>query len=383
MPKTYLIYIPTIKGSVEEELIQCLDQIEDPLSKGLIPVKLNIFVDLPDFKTFLKARKSISQSVIDTFTSFCPALNITVHPPEKPWKVVVEALFVPSGSVKVTGKFFNSIPYIILESEAGKELWAGGASSYRHTDDTRAAAEKAFDIMSAILRNEHMTMDNIVRQWNYIGNILDMKDGLQNYQIFNEVRYEYYSKFRKVHNFPAATGVGMKHGGVILDFYALAPAESVKILPVENPNQVNAYSYGQQVLKGSVEQGKSAKHPPQFERALLIANNHDTVLYISGTASIIGQEIVGKDDIGKQTLVTIENIKRLADAQRLSRLISNPVMFRGNYSLFRVYIRNQNDFNTVRRICSEHFPQIPAVYIEADICRDDLLMEIEAEVELA
>jgi hypothetical protein len=40
------------------------------------------------------------------------------------------------------------------------------------------------------------------------------------------------------------------------------------------------------------------------------------------------------------------------------------------------------DLKVVRQICNEHFPGIPALFIEADICRDDLLMEIEAEVEL-
>jgi enamine deaminase RidA (YjgF/YER057c/UK114 family) len=236
--------------------------------------------------------------------------------------------------------------------------------------------------MVAILENEKMSLNNLIRQWNYIGNILDVKDGYQNYQIFNEVRNDYYSRFRTVKGYPAATGVGMKHGGVILDFCAVDLNDSLKIKAVENPNQVNAYNYGQQVLMGLRDKDKSTKHAPQFERALLVANNHDAYLHISGTASIIGQETIGKDDIGKQTVVTLENIKKLTETERLRSIISDPAISHEKYSLFRIYIKNQSDFNIVRRICNEQFPKIPAIYIEADICRDDLLMEIEAEVEL-
>ncbi len=60
------------------------------------------------------------------------------------------------------------------------------------------------------------------------------------------------------------------------------------------------------------------KHAPQFERALLIANRKEAVLHISGTASIIGQETVGKDDIEKQTIVTINNMGLLSDAGRIN-----------------------------------------------------------------
>lgn len=382
MPKTYKIYLPAVEGSVEEEWKRCLTQIENTCKEGYTPVKLNVFIDQPDFESFLKAREKISQSVTDKFSTCCPALNITVHPPEKPWKTAVEASFIPSGTYINTGKVFRSIPYLVIESESGKEIWAGGVSSYLYPEDTRKAAEKAFDLMVAILENEKMSLNNLIRQWNYIGNILDVKDGYQNYQIFNEVRNDYYSRFRKVKGYPAATGVGMKHGGVILDFCAVDLNDSLKIKAVENPNQVNAYNYGQQVLMGLKDKDKATKHAPQFERALLVANNHNAYLHISGTASIIGQETIGKDDIGKQTVVTLENIKKLTETERIRSLISSPVISQEKYSLFRIYIKNQNDFNIVRQICNEQFPLIPAIYIEADICRDDLLMEIEAEVEL-
>jgi hypothetical protein len=382
MPKTYFIFYPLTEGYIEEEWEQCLKQIENTQKSGYAPVKLNIFTDLPDFETFLSVRQFITDSVFDVFGSKCPALSITVQPPEKPWKVAVEAAFVITGPLDVIGKSYNSIPYIILESETGKEILAGGVSSYSYPDDTRKAAEKAFDLMVAILDREQMSLNHIVRQWNYVGDILNIKDGYQNYQIFNEVRSEYYHRYRNIKGYPAATGIGMKHGGVILDFCALRPTGSAEIKSVNNPNQVNAYDYGQQVLMGMSGKGKSVKHPPQFERGLLLINNQDATLFISGTAAIIGQETIGKNDVEKQTIVTIENMKKLSDTERISQLMSAPVLFNEKYSLLRIYIKRQNDFKLVRQICGEHFPQIPAIYLEADICRNDLLVEIEAEVEL-
>jgi hypothetical protein len=209
-----------------------------------------------------------------------------------------------------------------------------------------------------------------------------VNEEIQNYQIFNEVRSEYYHRYRDIKGYPAATGIGMKHGGVILDFFALKPDRSVFIKPVSNPDQVNAYDYGQQVLKGLPDKKNFIKHPPQFERGLILSNKKNATLFISGTASIIGQETIGIDDIGKQTLVTIENIRKVADSCRISSIMGRQMLYKEKYSLLRVYIKRQNDFNLVRKICSDHFPQIPAIFLEADICRDDLLVEIEAEVEL-
>ena len=382
MPAKYFVFLPLTAGSVEEEWKQCLNQIISTRDSGYSPVKLNIFTELPDFDTFISVRQNIIDSAIDIFGSGCPAMNITVQPPEKPWKTAVEAAFVATGSLNITGKLHNSIPYVVLESETGKEVWSGGVSSYLYPADTRSAAEKAFDLVIAILEKEQMSLNNIVRQWNYIGDILTVREGYQNYQIFNEVRSEYYHRYRHVKGYPAATGVGMKHGGVILDFCALQPHKSIMIKPVGNPDQFNAYNYGQQVLKGVADKGKTIKHPPQFERGLLLVNNQYSTLFISGTASIKGQETIGIEDIEKQTIVTIENIRKLSDPARISKVISGAAPYREKYTLLRVYIKRQSDFNLVRQICDRNFPGIPVIYVEADICRDDLLIEIEAEAVL-
>ena len=379
MPKKYFIYLPLVQGSIEEEWEQCLNQIEKTRLAGNRPLKLNIFVDLTDFPTFLKVKGKIGQSVIAKFGDQCPAYNVTIHPPERPWKVTVEGLFITGSTSAISTKFSESIPYVIIGSKSFKEVWCAGLGNDLYPDDTKKAATVAFEQIVDILNCENLSLNNLVRQWNFIGNILTVKDGFQNYQTFNEVRSEYYHKYRTIHGYPAATGVGMKLGGVYLDFCAVTADNSLKIKAIDNPNQINPYEYGQQVLKGFIGKGNTVKHPPQFERALLLLNNEGSILYVSGTASIIGQDTIGKGDIREQTVVTIENIKKLTDIERISQLMGGINLFNGQYSLLRVYIKNQEDFGVVKEICNSHFPMVPAVFLEADICREDLLTEIEAE----
>ena len=380
MQKEYIIYYPLEEGKIEEEWEQCLKQIRNAISNVNQPVKINIFADLADFNAFLTLRKKIVESACDSLGDHTPAISFTAHPPEKPWKITVEALFIQSGFSDITTRFYDSIPYIVIRTKWGKEIWAAGLGSGFSPKDTRRAAETAFNQAAGILEMEEMTMNNIIRQWNYIGNILAVCKGFQNYQIFNEVRSEYYHRYRSVSGYPAATGIGMGLNGVIIDFCAVQADGSVQIKGLSNPNQVNAYEYGQKMLKGIKETGKPKKQPPQFERALLFATEKSPVLYISGTASIKGQETIGIGDVEKQTLVTIDNIKKLADLQMIKEITGKGTEYALRYTLLRVYIKSEKDFGIVRKICEEMFPSVPAVFIQADVCRDNLLTEIEAEL---
>ena len=380
MLKRYIVYYPQESGSVEEEWEQCRVQMANDMLSGIRPIKLNIFVNRPDYTSYVQIKKLIGGSVTETFGDICPAFNVSLHPPEKPGNVAVEALFIEGNHAAITTRFYNTLPYVVIETDSVKEVWGAGLGDDQQMDDTRFAASAAFEMVLEILRREGLTLNNIVRQWNYIGEILRINGGFQNYQVFNEVRSEYYKKYRTVSGYPAATGVGMKYGGVFLDFCALKADESIKLKAVNNPGQVNAYEYGQQVLKGIVNSGSALKHPPQFERGLLLANRTSNTLFVSGTASIIGQETIGKGDVEEQALVTIENIRNVADWKRISQLTGKDDLGPGKFSLLRVYIKNQKDFHPVKSICKKHFPAVPVIFIEADICRDDLLTEIEAEV---
>jgi enamine deaminase RidA (YjgF/YER057c/UK114 family) len=104
-----------------------------------------------------------------------------------------------------------------------------------------------------------------------------------------------------------------------------------------------------------------------------------STIFISGTASIIGQDIIGIEDIERQTVVTIDNISKLTDQKRIGQMIASSGKEWGKFILLRVYVKNQHDFAKVKMICSQRFPEVPAIFIQSDICRDNLLVELEAE----
>jgi enamine deaminase RidA (YjgF/YER057c/UK114 family) len=375
----YVVFEPEISGNFAEEWIQCLKQIIYKRESGFRLIKLNVFADLPDYETYVKVCREIGKSINNAFGKISPSYNVTAHPPVKPWKVIVEAGYTGDESLDITTNNWNSISYVVCTSDSVKEVWAGGLGHGLFESDTRNAAEAAFSQMQAILEKEGMSFNHVVRQWNYIGNILEIKNGFQNYQVFNEVRSEFYKKYRTVHGYPAATGIGMQLGGVNIDFCAVMANNEIMIKPIENPNQVNAYDYDQQVLRGMPCEGMSIKHPPQFERALLLSGKVKSTLFISGTASIIGQDTIGTDDVDKQTFVTIDNINKLTDQKRIGQNISDKDIDWGKFILIRVYVKNQQDFSGVKSICAGKFPEVPMTLIESDICRDNLLVEIEAE----
>lgn len=382
MRKLYFAICPSKVGSMTEEWEQCLDKVLTSVSSEHTVIKLNVFADLPDFMALLYFREKIMRSVSENFRDCCPAFNLTIHPPEKPWKIAVEVTAITGRSAKCISRRSGEIPYVVIESDSSKEIWSAGISSYKFPDDTFMAATDAFNMTVDLLAAENMSLNNIVRQWNYIGNILSIEGGSQNYQVFNEVRNDFYSRFRKCRSYPAATGVGMKSGNVILDFCALDVMDPSAVVPVNNPDQINAYEYGQDVLRESLIKEGSVKHPPKFERALITRTSNAVHMHISGTASIIGQETVGRDNMEQQTLTTIRNIHKLTEIGHVKKLLHEESISSASFSLIRVYIKSMKDLKVVRQICNENFPGIPALYIEADICRDNLMMEIEAEVEL-
>ena len=377
--RDYFICRPDRTGSLDEEWKGCLDQLVNKQEQGWNLIKLVVFVDSPDLKTYIRDIENIGHSLKNEFSGKCPSFGIVAQGPLTPWKVVVEALATDADQVSCLYKMCDTIPYVTIESGFGKEIWAAGLGNGLRLNDTRAASELAFDQMKSILSAGKMSFDHIVRQWNYVGNILSQRDGYQNYQLFNEVRSEYYDLYRSGKGYPAATGVGTLHGGFFLDFHALQTVGNTVIVPLGNPDQTNAYEYDQNVLVGMRSNGKKGKNPPKFERALLLSSADETILYVSGTASIRGQDTVATDDVAGQTEVTIGNIQKLTDIGRIRMLSGISDLGAPRLVSSRVYIKRKSDFETVRSVCAGTFAPDVSTFVEADICRDDLLVEIEAE----
>ena len=204
---------------------------------------------------------------------------------------------------------------------------------------------------------------SLIRVWNYFPEINAMENGLERYRSFSLGRHEAFVHYQaKVEDSPAACALG-SHGGGLAIYFLAARTAGMKI---ENPRQVSAYNYPAQYGPRS----------PTFSRATLAFREQGQTLFISGTASILGHETVHPASVGLQTLETLENIRAVIGQAILKGFA--PVNFATDMAL-KVYVRNAEDFAEVVGVIQREFG-IPAdlIVLQADICRTDLLVEIEA-----
>jgi enamine deaminase RidA (YjgF/YER057c/UK114 family) len=237
---------------------------------------------------------------------------------------------------------------------------------------------EAFGKLDNLLAENGFEYKDIVRQWNYIYDILSENDHnpdhVQNYQLFNEYRARHYASSEFDNGYPAATGIGMNYGGLVITVIALK-GKTCQIVPIKNPVQHDAHKYSENVL--AEIPGITGLSRPLFERGKYCKADTLSILFVSGTASITGEKTVYPGNIEKQTRTTIENIKCLVTGANLEQQ-GLPIKKSIQMLNYVVYIKNVDDFEKVKSVCMEFFGDIPAIYVHADICRRDLLVEIEA-----
>jgi enamine deaminase RidA (YjgF/YER057c/UK114 family) len=225
------------------------------------------------------------------------------------------------------------------------------------------ATELAYhEIFGVLKETEHR---HLIRIWNYLPEINREAGGDERYRLFNSARQLAFrnSGQATVGTVPAASALGSPAGSPI-SIYFLAARQQPKM--IENPRQTSAYYYPP----------KFGRHSPIFSRACVLDESAGTSLFVSGTASIVGHETFHQGDVGAQTRETMANINALLDE-------ANRVVGLARYSLdglkFKVYVRQPSDLRAIEGALSGSLrSSTPIVYLRADVCREDLLVEIEA-----
>jgi len=378
----YQIFTPGCAGSFEEQWSDCFNEFRlflttNSTQKAFIA---RVFVAANSQDEYFRYSKQIEKRLNSVGVPF----SVLAESPESPNLVMIEAGFVDSSGVQVEYGITETVRYCKINSSGYNEYWFAGVDG---GSDNKTTAEKATTAFARLLQaflQLGIGYNTIFRQWNYVEQIFDFEliddRQRQKYQLFNEVRGEYYSKYRTAPGFPAATGIGTAFNGVTIECMAVTCDERLTTVAINNPKQLSSYKYGQEVLKGDPEKNSKQNHPPQFERARLMTNGQSSRLFISGTASIVGQETVGLNDVEKQTYVTIDNIEQLASVANLRSHYPELIVFPDKYAYVRVYVKNEEDIPAVKVICQGYFGAVPMTFVKADICRADLLVEIEAEI---
>jgi len=234
----------------------------------------------------------------------------------------------------------------IAVAASGTELEAGTSEVYR----------RLFSVTAGL---------HLYRIWNYVPQIGAVARGLENYHRFCRGRSlafeKYFGKnFQRV--LPAASAVGTVAGPFAIGFLA-GRAEPRHF---ENPRQVPAFEYPPEY----------GPRPPSFSRATVVTQLGAQRTFISGTAAIRGHATVAMQNLDGQLDCTLENLRLIGIATGAGPRLGLPA---GSRRTFKVYVRRADDLARVQARLDRELlhPGDTVSYLQADICRNDLLVEVE------
>jgi enamine deaminase RidA (YjgF/YER057c/UK114 family) len=321
---------------------------------------------------------ALKTAVLIAFDGRMPLVTYIVQSLGDPDEMAVEIIRLNSeiDSGTLVYKVLHEVRYVVFDWEGNKALLIEGVRANSVNDSVEIQSDELFQKIESILEDENIGIHEIVRQWNYIGKITDATNDIQNYQSFNNARARFYSKTNWGNfGYPAATGIGMSIEAVIVSLLAIASKHDVCITPINNPLQIAAHLYSQSMLVGLKKEAT-----PKFERAKMVQIGHHSVCFISGTAAIRGEESMHEMDAAAQTKQTIENINHLISVENCRRhgIMNEPRMI---LSSLRVYYKKLEFLSAVKAEVEKVWHGIPVLYLQADICRKELLVEIEGIAE--
>lgn len=322
-----------------------------------------------------------------------PAVTVVEQPPlTKDW-ISVDIFYLNDSKIKPYYEWFDNLPYVRLDGYGCRQFWCSGfATPYAQMRGIKMSAAYAAGLhclndLQHWIDHVGLRFDHVIRQWNYIGQILALnphgKTGelKQNYQEFNTVRQAFYQNHKREPVYPAATGIGCDYAGIIIDAVLFESADGHLPPALKSPVQTEAFDYTDRVLVG-----KDAKTPPLFSRARLqtqkaakaanTAPDFPLCCWVSGTASIAGEQTLDPTSPDKQLENTIQSIERLVAT-------ADPSAPR--YRRVRLYLKSAMDATQARHLAEilyRRFPKEICQIVYADVCRDDLWVEIEAETGL-
>ncbi len=229
----------------------------------------------------------------------------------------------------------------------------------------RAAAQHAYRSIFAALDRSACGIP--LRFWNYVPHINAPLDEMERYRHFNIGRQEAFlaSGRAAFAGAPAACALGSFSDELVVYFVAARAAP----IAIENPRQVSAYHY------------PTAYGPrsPTFSRASLLPGRAPT-LFISGTASIVGHRSRHEGDVVAQTRETFANLRAVIGAANQR---CDGASFRLDRLTYTIYVRQRADLDAIRagfeqEVGADSDAARNALYLSSDVCRAELLVEIEA-----
>jgi enamine deaminase RidA (YjgF/YER057c/UK114 family) len=275
------------------------------------------------------------------------------QPQDKIWTIYEDG--VPCGR----GMKRNGTIYLSLQNIHG----------FLENNSNNSRAEQVsrmFDKTDSLLRKYGAVYKDVICTRIYISDILDW------YKEFNCVRNKKYTEFGIIPTkpekliteqiyLPASTGIQADNpagAAAVMNVLAIVKGADSQ-LEIEHNNgskQKSAYRYGS-----------------AFSRSAVIREPNNKCILVSGTAAIDEQGIsLFSANPHEQMRKTFE----IVDA-----LINKEGATLKDICHATVFLKRQEDITIYREIAKEYgLEDLPAVYMVADVCRDELLFEIDAIV---
>jgi enamine deaminase RidA (YjgF/YER057c/UK114 family) len=245
----------------------------------------------------------------------------------------------------------------------------GGNRKDTARTDRKSQSESMFRQAERLLQAEGASYRDVVRTWIYISDILDW------YSDFNSVRNLCYSEYGFLGNaesqasveqiyLPASTGIEGRNPSslpAVMDVFAVhrSSGSSVQIRPVYGVKQRSPYRYGS-----------------AFSRAVVVEEPGSKLILVSGTASI--------DEQGKSVFIGDPEAQIRQTLNVVSALIASEGVTLQDLCEATVFLKRREDFAVYLKIAEQMgISNAPSVNVMADVCRDELLFELDAAFILA
>ena len=234
--------------------------------------------------------------------------------------------------------------------------WVGGALPEDPSVAPALQTAQAFDTLEKALAAAGFGLGDLVRTWCYNRELLTW------YGEFNQVRSARYRGVAfRTGSLPASTGISASNlagAAIVLAGLAIRPAD-----PASGAHEI-----------GSPLQCPAPTYGSAFSRAMEIEIAGSKRIIISGTASIErGGATVWMDDIHRQIELTMRVVGAILEARGqgwadVTRSIA--------------YFKSPAYVPAFEMWCREHgWANPPCIFLHCDICRDDLLFELEVDAE--
>jgi enamine deaminase RidA (YjgF/YER057c/UK114 family) len=368
--------IPRCGGTLREQAENALQSLDDVLrAEGTRQSIIRQTVFLTEPSQIDECR----QIIRDFYGADLPVTSYVPQPPCGGKLLSIEAIGVGRGKAEVQIERFsdqivrvthNALSWVHCANVTPRD---GVTGAYNQTISSLAK-------LRGQLAKLDVGFDHVIRTWFYLGGIVADEGDTQRYKELNRARSSFFEGVQflagcqtglpqPLSPYPASTGIGTEGRGLMLSCIALATARpDIVAMPLENPRQKSAFHYASSYSPKS----------PKFARALALSCGNYATIFISGTASIVDSESLHLGDVEAQTHQTIDNIEALISEDNLRRhgLPGFGSSLEG-LGLVRVYIKRTEDYPKILAVCAQRLGEVPAIYTTADVCRPELLVEIE------